>query len=159
MKRFIPILVLFTLSFNAFAEFSLDCPQIYDRVMRDKWEKKERVNIQSGVIGLGGVATAFLTPPVGLAIFAVSFGMSTYSFLPSKEERTLHLAKAGTRELSRFTRSLQKSISPDITQHEVTELVNSGLDSGLFCADFPKLASVRDIKKHVRETLKAKYHP
>lgn len=157
MKKFVFMAVLSAISFNSFAQFSLSCPEIYERVMISKEIKKKKIGDLTDDIGLGGLLIGLSTPGVGLGIMAGAVGMSIYSELPSREEKVLAMKEEGSRQLQKFTKSLQKKVSSDITSEEIMEIVKDGLESGVYCRNFPHLASRSEVKEHVREILKLKY--
>lgn len=157
MKKFVFMALLSTISFNSFAQFSLSCPEIYERIMVSKEIKKKKVGDMTDDVGLGGLLIGLSAPGVGLGILAGAVGMSVYSELPSREEKVLAMKEEGSRQLQRFTKSLQKKVSSDISSEEVLEIIKDGLESGVYCRNFPHLANRSDVKEHVREILKLKY--
>lgn len=157
MKKLMIATVLSIFTVNAFADFSLSCPDIYQKTMQSKNSKKRKAGRVGHDLGQSAFIISFGAPVVGLALLAPSVGLSIYSELPSKEEKILRITEEGNRHLLKFTKHLQKKISSDITSEEVIGIVRDGLDSGLFCQDFPELYSPSEVKDHVRDVMKLKY--
>jgi hypothetical protein len=157
MKKFVLLAVLSAFSFNSFAQFSLTCPEIYERTMISKEIKKNKVGNMTDDLSLGGLLIGLSAPAVGLGIMAGAVGMTIYSELPSREEKVLGMKEEGSRQLRKFTKDLQKKISSDISSDEVMQIIKDGLESGVYCRNFPHLASRSEVKEHVRGILKLKY--
>jgi uncharacterized membrane protein YjfL (UPF0719 family) len=157
MKKFVLIAALSAFSFNSFAQFSLTCPEIYERIIISKQIKKNKVGNLTNDIGLGGLLIGLSAPTVGLSILAGAVGMSVYIELPSREEKVLVLKEEGSRQLKRLTKNLQKKISSEISPDEVMQIIQEGLESGRYCQNFPDLAKRKEVKRHVSSVLSLKY--
>ena len=157
MKKLILLGVLSVFSLNSFADFSLTCPDIYQRTMLAKEKKKEKAGRISNDLGKGAFFISLGAPAVGLALLVPAVGLSVYSSVDSKEDRVLQIMEEGNRHLVKLTKRLQKKVSSDITADEVLGIVRDGLDSGLFCQQFPHLYSPKEVKEHVTEVMKLKY--
>lgn len=157
MKKLMLIAALSVFSFNSFAEFSLSCPDIYQRTMLAKEVKKRKAGKIANNLGTGAFFVSLGAPVVGVAMLVPTLGLSIYSDAPSKEERVLRILQDGNRHLVKLTKKLRKNVSTDISAEEVLGIVRDGLDSGLFCQDFPHIYTPSDVKEHVEEVLKEKY--
>lgn len=157
MKKLMVIAALSIFSFNSFAEFSLSCPDVYQKTMLSKAAKKKKAGRISSDLGKGAFFISLGAPAVGVALLVPAIGLSVYSDLPSKEERVLRILEEGNRNLVKLTKKLQKKVSSDVTAEEVLGVVRDGLDSGLFCQEFPHIYSPKEVKEHVEEVLKSKY--
>lgn len=157
MKKLILTAALSIFSFNSFAEFSLTCPDIYQRTMLSKEAKKERAGRISNDLGKGAFIISLGAPAVGLALLVPAVGLSVYSSVDSKEDRVLQIMEEGNRNLIKLTKKLQKKVSSDISADEVLDVVKRGLESGLFCQEFPHLYSPKEVKEHVEAVMKSKY--
>jgi hypothetical protein len=157
MKKLMLIGIISVFSFHSFAQFSLTCPEIYERVMISKQIQKKKASDLADDLSLGGLLIGLTAPAVGLGILATSAGAFIYGESMSKEERVLALKEEGSRQLEKLTKKLRKKISSEITSDEILEIIQGGLVDGLYCRDFPKLASKRVVEDHVSETLKLKY--
>lgn len=157
MKKLVLISALSVFSFNSFAQFSLSCPEIYQKTMvakEIKKDKAERIGSNSGKVAF---VTSFGLPAVGLALFAPAIALNIYAATDSKEEKVLALIDEGSRELGRFSKKLQKRINSNISEEEILEIVKENLESGLFCQEFPHLYSPKEVKEHVEQVLRLKY--
>lgn len=157
MKKLIIASILTVFSFNSFAQFSLSCPEIYQKILIHKDIKKDKASKLSNNFSGLSILGLMAMPEVGLTLIGASIVAGTYSIIPSKEERVMNLAEEGSKQLERLTKKLQKKINAEITEEEVLRIVQQGLDSGYFCKDFPELYSAQDIKKHVTNVMKANY--
>jgi hypothetical protein len=157
MKKIIIASLLSVFSLNSFADFSLSCPEIYQKILTDKEMKKEAASKLSNRLSGLSLVGLIAMPEVGLALIGASLVSGTYSAIPSKEERAMSLVEEGSRQLERLTKDIQKNISKDITEQEVLGVIQEGLDSGLYCQNFPELYGRRDIKKQVTSELKVRY--
>lgn len=157
MKKLILIAALGVFSFNSFAEFSLTCPDIYQKTMLSKEAKKRKAGRISTNLGRGSFFISLGAPAVGLALLVPTVGLSFYSNSASREERVLRILDEGNRSLVKLTKKLQKKVSSDVTADEVLGVVRDGLESGLFCQDFPHIYSPSEVKEHVEEVLRSKY--
>lgn len=157
MKKLVLIGMLSTFSFNSFAQFSLTCPEIYERIMISKEIKKNKVGNLGEELSVGGFLMGLGAPAVGLTILAGSVGASVYANTKSREERVMELKEEGSRELKKLTRKLQKKISSDITSEEIMEIVQGGLTDGLYCQNFPEIANKKFVERHVQMILREKY--
>lgn len=157
MKKLILIAALSVFSFNSFAEFSLSCPDIYQKTMMSKAVKKKKAGRIANNMGTGTFFVTLAAPVVGVSMLVPTIALSVYSDLPSKEERVLRIIEEGNRHLARLTKKLQKKVSSDVTADEVQEILKDGLESGLFCQDFPHIYSPSEVKEHVEDVLKSKY--
>ena len=157
MKKFILLTTLSLFSLNSFADFSLSCPDIYQRIMHSKEVKKRKAARVAHDLGNGAFFMSLGSPVIGLSLLVPTLGLSIYSDLPSKEERVLRITEEGNRHLIQFTKHLQNKISSDITSDEVLGVIRDGLDSGLFCQDFPHIYSAGEVKDHVKSVMKSKY--
>jgi len=157
MKKIIIASLLTIVSFNALADFSLSCPEIYQKILVHKEMKKNRAgNLSSNFSGFSALGLIAF-PELGLTLMGASIVAGTYSVIPSKEDRAMRLAEEGSKQLKRLTKKLKTKISPNITEEDVLRTVQQGLDSGFFCRNFPDLYSASDIKNHVTNVLKAQY--
>ena len=156
MKKFVLLAALSAFSFNSFAQFSLSCPEIYVKVMQAKEQRKERIAHHSQILTANGILLGAWLPPVGMALLSGALGGTIYGAIPAKETKVLDLAE-GDRQLERFTKSLQKNISSDISENEVMEIIKEGIESGHYCRNFPDLANRREVKRHVRSVLSLQY--
>lgn len=157
MKKLMVIAALSIFSFNSFAEFSLSCPDIYQKTMLSKEAKKRKAGRIGSDLGKGAFFISLGAPAVGLALLVPAAGLQVYSDLPSKEERVLGVLEEGNRQLVKLTKKLQKKVSSDVTADEIIGIVRDGLESGQFCQDFPHIYSPSDVKEHVEAVLKSKY--
>lgn len=103
----------------------------------------------------GGALTGSL--PIVLAATLTPSAINFIVNATDKEERALRLLDESQRSHKGFVRKLQKKISENITEEQVSELIAEGFASGAFCSDLPKLYSARKIKKHVKAILEAQY--
>lgn len=157
MKKLVLITILSAISFNSFAQFSLSCPEMYQKTMVAKEIKKDRAYKLGMNTNRVAFVTSFGLPVVGLALFAPGVALNIYSAIDSKEDRVLRLADEGSRELAKLSKKLQKKINSNISEEEILEIVKENLDSGLFCQDFPHLFSPKEVKDHVEAVLRQKY--
>lgn len=157
MKKLLVLAVLSMFSFNSFAEFSLSCADVYQRTMLSKEAKKRKAGRISNNLGGAAFFVTLGAPVVGVAMLVPTIGLSVYSDLPSREERVLRILDEGNRQLVKLTKKLRKNVSTDVTAEEVLGIVRDGLDSGLFCQDFPHIYSPSDVKEHVEDVLRQKY--
>jgi hypothetical protein len=157
--KFIVMTALITiLSSNSYANFSLSCPQIYEKVMVSKNIKKNKAeNIGYQLNGAGVVMSLGGAPLLTALLLLPASGLIVYSAFSPKEEKVLNLAEESSHELEKLTKKLRKEIHPDITEQDILSIVEEGLVSGTFCWDFPKLKGPKQIRKHVAEILKEKY--
>ncbi len=159
MKNFILASLLTAFSFNAFSSSSLSCHEMYIKTMNHKNNIKNKVNrINNSSPGLLIVVPS-INPVAGLALLGAAIGAEIYATTPSKEEKILKLSSESSKKLDRFVKKLQKDISCEITENEVKAIISEGLESGVYCQDFPVLYSVKDVKKHVKRQLVQKYQP
>jgi hypothetical protein len=159
MKNFILASLLTAFSFNAFSSSSLSCHEMYIKTMNHKNKIKNKVDrINNSSPGLLIVVPA-INPVAGLALLGAAIGAEIYATTPSKEEKILKLSSESSKKLDRFVKKLQKDISCEITENEVKAIISEGLESGVYCQDFPVLYSVKDVKNHVRRQLIQKYQP
>lgn len=157
MKKIIIASLLTVFSFNSFAQFSLSCPEIYQKTFTAKEIKKNKASKLSNNFSTLSLLGLIAMPEVGLTLIGASLVAGTYSVIPSKEDRALRLADEGSKQLKRLTKKLQNKVNADITEEEVLRTVQEGLDSGEFCRNFPDLYSARDIKKYVTNVMKTNY--
>lgn len=156
MKKLYLFSLLTVFSFNAMAGFSLTCPEIYERTMQAKEARKTNAGYKSQVLTANGLLLGAWFPHIGIALMAGALGGTIYSAIPAKESKVIDLSE-GDRQLERFTKKLQKKISSDISENEVMDIIKEGLESGLYCQNFPDLANRREVKRHVRSVLSLKY--
>ena len=157
MNKLMVIAVLSIFSFNSFADFSLSCPEIYQKTMLAKEAKKRKAGRIGNQLGQGSFFVALAAPAVGVAMLVPTIGLSVYSNSASKEERVLNILEEGNRHLVKLTKKLRKNVNTDISADEVLKIVTDGLESGLFCQDFPHIYSPSEVKDHVEDVLKEKY--
>lgn len=157
MKKFILISALSIFSMNSFAGFSLTCPEIYQRVMVAKEIKKDKASRVAYATNAAALVSSLSIPVIGVVMLAPGVALNIYSAIDSKEDRILRLSKEGGRELSRLTKKLQKSINANISEEEVMEVVQQGLESGHYCVAFPDLFTPKEVKEHVEKVLEYKY--
>jgi hypothetical protein len=159
MKNFILASLLTAFSFNAFSSSSLNCHEMYIKTMNHKNKIKNKIDsINNASPGLLIVVPA-INPVAGLTLLGAALGAEIYATTPSKEEKILRLTSESNKKLDRFVKKLQKDISCEISENEVKAIIIEGLDSGVYCQDFPVLYSVRDVKNHVKRQLILKYQP
>jgi hypothetical protein len=159
MKNFMLASLLTAFSFNAFSSSTLSCHEMYIKTMNHKNNIKNKVNrINNSSPGLLIVVPS-INPVAGLALLGAAIGAEIYATTPSKEEKILKLSSESSKKLDRFVKKLQKDISCEITENEVKAIISEGLESGVYCQDFPVLYSVKDVKKHVKRQLVQKYQP
>ncbi len=112
----------------------------------------------AGITVLAFIGSAFTgSLPVVLAATLAPSAISLIVNAPDKEEKALRLLDAAERSHKKFVKKLQKKVSAEITEQEVTALIERGFESGQFCSKLPKLMSAKKIKKYVTQTLEAKY--
>lgn len=157
MKKLLLISALSVFSFNSFAQFSLSCPEIYQKTMVSKEIKKNKAERIGSNTGKVAFVTSFGLPAVGLALFAPAIALNIYAASDSREEKVLALIDEGSRELEKFSKKLQKRINSNISEEEILEIVKENLESGFFCQDFPHLYSPKEVKEHVEKVLRLKY--
>ncbi len=151
--------LLAVFSFHAFSSSSLSCHEMYIKTMNHKNKIKNKVDrINNSSPGLLIVVPA-INPVAGLTLLGAAIGAEIYATTPSKEEKILRLTSESNKKLDRFVKKLQKDISCEITENEVKAIIIQGLDSGVYCQDFPVLYSVKDVKNHVKRQLIQKYQP
>ncbi len=159
MKNFILASLLTAFSFNAFSSSSLSCHEMYIKTMNHKNKIKNKVDrINNSSPGLLLVVSA-VNPVAGITYLGAAIGAEIYATTPSKEEKILRLSSESSKKLDRFVKKLQKEISCEITENEVKAIISEGLESGVYCQDFPVLYSVKDVKNHVKRQLIQKYQP
>jgi hypothetical protein len=159
MKNFILASLLTAFSLNAFSSSSLSCQEMYIKTMNHKNKIKNKVDrINNSSPGLLLVVSA-VNPVAGITYLGAAIGAEIYATTPSKEEKILRLSSESSKKLDRFVKKLQKDISCEITENEVKAIISEGLDSGVYCQDFPVLYSVKDVKNHVKRQLIQKYQP
>ena len=157
MKKFLLACLSLSFTFNVFASSSLSCHEMYIKTMNHKNIKKEKVDrINNASPGLLIVVPA-INPVAGLTLLGAAIGAEIYASTPSKEEKILRMASEGSKKLDRFIKKLQKDISCEISENEVKAIISEGLESGVYCQDFPVLYSVKDVKDHVKRQLIQKY--
>ncbi|GEM_PF-2579180 len=157
-KSFIAFTVLSLFSFNAFAEFSLNCSEMYERTIISKDIKKERASKLSYDLSTAAFITSFGgSAPVTLGLLLPAIGLSIYSGADPKEQKVIDLSEEGSRRLARLQKKARKKISKDISQEEIAQIVQEGLESGVFCHRFPHLYTPKEVKNHVMTSLKYKY--
>jgi hypothetical protein len=157
MRKITLAVVLATLSFSSFAEFSLNCPEIYARLVSHKNEQRDKAGRVGDQIGKAALVSAFVNPIISGSLFVPVIGIRIFEMTSSKEDRVQMLMEDGTGQLRRLTKKMQKRISSDITSEEISGIIKEGLESGQYCMDFPDIYSPKDVKKHVEEVLKEKY--
>jgi hypothetical protein len=157
MKKLIIASLLTVFSFNSFAQFSLSCPEIYQKTFNHKEIKKERASDLSQNFSTASLLGLVALPEIGLALIGASLVSGTYSVIPSTEARVLSLVDEGSRQLRRLTKKLQKNVNKDISEQEVLAVIQQGLESGLFCQNFPDLYNARQVKKHVTNVMRSNY--
>jgi hypothetical protein len=84
-------------------------------------------------------------------------GATNYSLSLAAAFSTYDLKTEGSKSLRQFTKKMQKEISQDITQKEIADIVDQGIESGLFCRNYPKIDSPHEIKEHVQNVLTINY--
>jgi hypothetical protein len=157
MKKFIAASLLSLFTINAFADFSLSCPEIYVRTVNAKERSRDKAHRIVNDMGSAVFFSAFVNPILFFSLAGTSVGLELYAISSSREEKITRLMNEGDKHLIKLTKKLQKKISPEITKEEVLDLVRDGLNSGLYCQNFPHLYSLSDMKEHLEITLKAKY--
>lgn len=157
MKKLILVSALAIFSFNSFAQFSLSCPEIYQKTLVAKEIKKSKAAKIASNAGKVAFVTSFGLPIVGLALFAPAAALGIYSEIDSKEQRVMRLADEGSHELAKLSWKLQKKINSNISEEEIMVIVKDHLESGFYCQDFPHLFSPKEVKEHVEAVLKQKY--
>jgi hypothetical protein len=159
MKNFMLASLLTAFSFNAFSSSTLSCHEMYIKTMNHKNKIKNKIDrMNNASPGLLIVVPA-INPVAGLTLLGAALGAEIYATTPSKEEKILKLSSESSKKLDRFVKKLQKDISCEITESEVKAIISEGLESGVYCEDFPNLYSVQDVKKHVKRQLIQKYQP
>lgn len=143
---------------NAFSADQFSCEEIYIKTMNHKTmvkEKMDRINNASpGLL----IVTAAVNPAAGLILLGSALGTEIYASTPSKEERILRLASESNKQLKKLVKKLQKDVSCEITEDEVKLVIQKGINSGIFCENFPVLYNVSDVKRHVTDQMIIKYH-
>lgn len=157
MKKFTFAVLMSALSFNSFAEFTLNCPEIYARLVSHKEERREKVGRVGDQLGRAALISAFVNPIVSGSLFVPVLGIRIFEATSSQEQRVQNLMEEGTGQLRRLTKRMQKKYSSDISSEEISAIINQGLVSGQFCLDFPDIYTPKDVKKHVEEVLKDRY--
>ncbi len=157
MKKLIAVGLLSLFTLNAFADFSLSCPEIYVRTVNAKEKSREKAHRVANEMNTTVFVSAFVNPVLFLSLAGTTVGLELYSASSSREEKVTRLMNEGDKHLLKLTKKLQKNISPDISKEEVLDLVREGLNSGLFCQKFPHLYSLKEMKQHLEISLKAKY--
>ncbi len=159
MKKIIFILMI-CLSLGIQAQTpSPTCRELYASAA-EKEMKQEKWILDKGAIAYGLTLPAMFTGNIFIVSGFLLTGsvMVGYSKLyDAREIRVKDLQIEGSRRLKRFTKRMKKIISPAIEQEEIIEIINEGLESGLFCENAPKLASPGDIKSHVKSVLIERY--
>lgn len=155
MKKIIAALLIASFSFNSFAQFSLSCPEIYQRIVQKKEARKSSSNVSSGA---GAVFIAVPVTPVSVGIFVGIGALLAYkSYANGKEMRAIRISNEDSRQFNKFVKKLQKKINPDITADEVHGIVEEGFNDGVYCQNFPDLYTEGDIKRHVKNILVERY--
>lgn len=157
MKKLIIASILSMFSLNSFANFSLSCPEIYQKIIVHQEIKQNRLGDVSSNLSALSLMSLIAVPELGLALMGASLASGAYGNIPTKEQRAMSLTQEGSRQIKRFTKKLQKNIDVGITEDEVIGIIDEGLNSGLYCSNFPDLYSRREIKKHVRTVLIGRY--
>lgn len=175
MKRLIP-LCLSLLVFTQTSAFAADkvmysCEDIYALQITNKIERRDNYNksfndpsIKGGLSNNSRIAVASLivgvatvSAPVVVVGVLTPQVISIIKNLPSREERIQKLQEESSASFKRYIKRLKRDISEDVTPEEVSEIIQAGFDSGLYCQDLPKVYSPRQIRKHVRELMAEKY--
>ena len=156
-KSFITIALVSLFSVNAFAEFSLSCPEMYARTIISKERKKDKAARLSHDLSVGAFITSFGAAPVAAGLLLPAVALSIYSGADSREQKVLDLADEGSRRIAKLEKKAKKKISKDITQEEIADIVSEGLISGTFCREFPHLYTPSEVKDYVMRSLKQKH--
>lgn len=159
MKKTLITLTMATLfSVNAFAEFSLTCPQMYARTIISKEIKKHKAGQLGAELSMGALVTSFGgSAPVTLGLLLPAVALTIYSDTDSREQKVMDLSNEGSRRLAKLEKKAKKKINKDITKEEIASIVEEGLVSGTFCSDFPHLYTPGEVKDYVMKSLKMKY--
>ncbi len=156
-KAFITLTLASLFSVNAFAEFSLTCPEMYERTIIAKERKKERAGDTANTLGWGMLLFSFGAAPVAVGLLLPTVALSVYSEANPKEAKVVDLSYEGSRRLERLTKKARKKINSKIDQEEIAQIVQEGMSSGLYCQGFPHLYTPKEVKEHVLRTLEMKY--
>jgi hypothetical protein len=135
------------------------CREVYASAA-EKEMKREAWILDKGALAYGLTLPAMFTGNIFIVSGFLLTGsvMVGYSKLyDAREIRVKDLQSEGSRRLKRFTKRMKKIISPAIKQEEIIEIINEGLETGLFCENAPKLASPGEIKNHVQNILEERY--
>lgn len=145
-------------SANAFAEFSLTCPEMYERTILSKERKKDKASKLSYDLGTAGFIISFGgSVPVTVGLLLPAVALSVYAGADSREQKVFDLADEGSKRLARLEKQARKKINKNINQEEIAAIVEEGLTSGVFCRQFPHLYTPKQVKNHVLSSLKMKY--
>jgi hypothetical protein len=157
-KSFITIALVSLFSVNAFAEFSLTCPEMYARTIISKERKKDKAGRLSYDLSVGAFITSFGgAAPVTVGLLLPAVALSIYSGADSREQKVMDLSEEGSRRLAKLEKKARKKINKDITQEEIAAIVEDGLVSGTFCRQFPHLYTPKEVKDYVMRSLKMKH--
>lgn len=157
-KSFIAFALMSLFSLNAFAEFSLTCPQMYALTVQKKHRGKKKLSHLSDDLATAAFVTSFGgSAPFTLGLILPAVTLNIIAGAKPREEKVLDLSEEGTRRLASLAKKARKKISKDITEEEIAEIVQQGLSDGTYCQDFPDLYSPGDVKDHVFWKLRNKY--
>lgn len=156
MKKFLVALMILSTIFSAQAQET--CHEIYAKDLAAKTHKKNR----AGKVGADLYASSLIVMwtgslPLTVGVMVAGGALSIYANMDSSAQKIDDLQHEGSRRLNRLTKKMQRNINENITQDEIVNIVQDGLESGLFCENLPKLYSASAIKKHIREVLELKY--
>lgn len=161
MKHLVLSLVLLA-SFSLKAQttgMDRDCSEAYIVKAAFAENKEDRLREKgANIYSLSLVALLTGNPYIVSGFLLTGGAITLYAGVHDAQEiRANDLQMEGSRRLVRFTKKMKRTISRDITEEEVHSIVEDGMTTGLFCQNYPKLDSPKQIKNHVKAVLQTRY--
>jgi hypothetical protein len=137
------------------------CREIYKKTAEHKYGRNVAIMRGLGTatqVTLAGSLAALITaqPEIAIALFSASAATglinTAYLLMDPREARVLLLSEGHLRKFQRLLKKA-RNIRSDITEQNIIDLINKGIDDGTFCQGFPKLYSVRQVSKYVLERI------
>lgn len=114
------------------------------------------------LFGLIGTTAAMGLGIPALSVLAVAGLINGISWLPTRSQKALYYAQYEDvnpqltfRARGRLHRRIFKKFG-NVTREEIAAIVEQGLDSNEFCKNYPRLASMPSIHRHIKTSLKGR---
>lgn len=153
---------LLLLSFSTRAQVEAQkasCVELYAHASAEKITKQNKLR-ERGATVYGLSLAALFTGNIFIVsgfLLGGSGMVLTANLYDAPEIRANDLKIEGSRRLEKFTKKMQRKFGAAVSEMEILSIVNEGMDSGLFCAKAPKLATPKEIKSHVESILASRY--